>query len=75
MISRSIARLLPAAVLGMWPLAAGKGIGAEMRNDIGAASMGGILVSGIFTVIVIPILYGLVTRKSKKHGTDSHDGG
>ncbi|MBN2133307.1 MAG: efflux RND transporter permease subunit, partial [Sedimentisphaerales bacterium] len=63
---RPIIMITMAAVLGMLPLALGRGIGAEMRNGVGIASVGGILISGILTLIVMPILYDLFTRKSKK---------
>ena len=72
MISAACERFKPvvmvtlAAVLGMLPLAIGRGIGSEMRNGVGIASVGGLLVSGILTVILIPILYDLFTRKRKK---------
>ena len=62
---RPIVMFTLAAVLGMLPLAFGRGIGAEMRNAIGTASAGGILVSGMLTVIVMPILYDLFTRRAK----------
>jgi len=60
---RPITMITLAAVLGMLPLAMGQGIGAEMRNGIGIASAGGILISGILTLVVIPILYDLCTRR------------
>jgi HAE1 family hydrophobic/amphiphilic exporter-1 len=63
---RPIVMITLAAVLGMLPLALGRGIGAEMRNSVGIASVGGILISGILTLIVMPILYDLLTRRSKK---------
>jgi len=63
---RPIAMITLAAVLGMLPLAIGRGIGAEMRNSVGIASVGGILISGVLTLIVMPILYDLFTRRSKK---------
>lgn len=64
---RPVLMITLAAVLGMLPLAFGRGIGAEMRNDIGLASAAGILVSGILTLYVMPILYDLFTRKPKKN--------
>ncbi|MBN2447349.1 MAG: efflux RND transporter permease subunit, partial [Phycisphaerae bacterium] len=70
MVSAACERLRPiimitlAAVLGMLPLALGTGIGAEMRNAVGVASAGGILVSGVLTLLVLPILYDLFTKKS-----------
>ncbi len=60
---RPIVMITLAAVLGMLPLAMGQGIGAEMRNATGIASAGGILISGILTLVVIPILYDLCTRR------------
>jgi len=63
---RPVVMITLAAVLGMLPLALGKGIGAEMRNGVGIASVGGILISGILTLIVIPILYDLFTQRFNK---------
>jgi len=60
---RPIVMITLAAVLGMLPLALGQGIGAEMRNGVGIASAGGIPVSGVLTLIVMPTLYDLFTRK------------
>ncbi|HQE82020.1 MAG TPA: efflux RND transporter permease subunit [Candidatus Hydrogenedentes bacterium] len=68
---RPIIMITLAAVLGMLPLAFGRGIGAEPRNDVGLASAGGILISGIFTVYVVPILYGFFTRKPKTNKNGS----
>ncbi|MGQ9821222.1 MAG: efflux RND transporter permease subunit [Thermogutta sp.] len=59
---RAIVMITLAAVLGMLPLMLGKGIGAEPRVGVGAASVGGILVSGVLTQITVPILYDLATR-------------
>lgn len=66
---RAIAMITLAAVLGMLPLALGRGIGAEMRNDVGLASAGGIMVSGILTLLVIPVLYNLMTRRGPAGGS------
>jgi len=63
---RPIVMITLAAVLGMLPLALGQGIGAELRNGVGVASAGGILVSGVLTLIVLPILYDLFTRRKNK---------
>ena len=52
------------AVLGMMPLAMGTGIGAELRNACGIASVGGIFVSGLLTLFVMPAIYNLFTRKN-----------
>ena len=67
---RPIVMITLAAVLGMLPLALGRGIGAELRNSVGIASVGGILISGVLTLVVMPILYDLFTRKSRSKQTD-----
>ena len=73
MVSAACERLRPivmitlAAVLGMMPLAFGRGIGAEIRNGVGMASVGGILVSGVLTLLVLPVLYDLFTRRQTTH--------
>lgn len=78
MVSAACERLRPivmitlAAVLGMLPLALGRGIGAEMRNAVGVASAGGILVSGVLTLLVIPVLYDLFTRNARATHQDPH---
>ena len=68
---RPIVMITLAAVLGMLPLALGRGIGAELRNSVGIASVGGILVSGILTLIVMPILYDLFTHRNHSKRADS----
>jgi HAE1 family hydrophobic/amphiphilic exporter-1 len=60
---RPVIMITLAAVLGMLPLAFGTGIGCEFRNDIGMASVGGIAVSGVLTLFVLPVLYILFTRR------------
>jgi len=61
---RPVIMITLAAVLGMLPMAMGRGIGAELRNEVGVASVGGILISGVLTLFVMPILYDLFTRKN-----------
>jgi HAE1 family hydrophobic/amphiphilic exporter-1 len=54
-----------AAVLGMMPLAVGRGLGSEFRYGIGIAAVGGIIVSGLLTLFILPVLYNLFTRAGK----------
>lgn len=63
---RPILMITFAAVLGMLPLALARGLGSEMRNSIGIASVGGIIISAVLTLLVIPVLYELFTRKSEQ---------
>ena len=57
-----------AIILGMLPLAIGVGSsGVEMRQPLGVVSIGGLLVSTILTLFVIPAFYYLFEdRKSKR---------
>ena len=57
-----------AIILGMLPMALGIGdAGAEMRMPLGVVSIGGLLVSAVLTLIVIPALfYVSSSNKTKK---------
>jgi hydrophobic/amphiphilic exporter-1 (mainly G- bacteria), HAE1 family len=63
---RPIVMITLAAVLGMLPLAVSQGLGSEHRNGIGIASVGGIAVSALLTLVVLPVIYDLFTRGGKK---------
>jgi multidrug efflux pump subunit AcrB len=61
----------------MIPMAFGKGVGSEMRNDIGVALISGILVSGVLSVFVVPILYNLFAKNridAPSGATETSDG-
>ncbi len=59
-----------AIVLGMLPLALGIGdAGKEMRIPLGVVAIGGLIVSTILTLFVIPAFYYLVS-KAKVHVTE-----
>jgi len=62
---RPIIMITLAGFFGMLPMGLAQGIGAEARNGVGIASAGGILLSGILTLFVVPILYDFGTRKGK----------
>ena len=58
-------------VLGMIPLALGRGEGAEMWNSLGMTVAWGLSVSTLITLVLIPIIYSLFAdygqrRKDKK---------
>ena len=56
-----------AITLGMLPMAIGIGdSGAEMRQALGIVSIGGVIVSTIMTLYVIPAFYFLTTKKHIK---------
>jgi HAE1 family hydrophobic/amphiphilic exporter-1 len=60
---RPVLMITIAAILGMLPLALGQGIGAELRTGVGIASVGGILSSGVLTMLVLPALYSLLPHR------------
>ena len=53
---RAVVMVIVASGLGMMPIALSTGIGAVNRVGIGAASVGGILVAGALTLLVLPFL-------------------
>jgi HAE1 family hydrophobic/amphiphilic exporter-1 len=55
-----------AIILGMMPMAMGIGsAGREFRQPLGIVSIGGLVVSSILTLVVIPAVYNLTTRRKK----------
>lgn len=63
---RPVLMVVLASGLGMLPMAISKGIGSEMRAGIGWASVAGILVAGVLTIVVIPLLYNLFAGKPER---------
>lgn len=51
-------------VIGLLPLALGLGEGAEVRAPMAITVIGGLLVSTLLTLMVIPVVYSLVDRKA-----------
>ncbi|MCC6696316.1 MAG: efflux RND transporter permease subunit [Candidatus Hydrogenedentes bacterium] len=69
---RPVVMITLAAMLGMLPLAFGTGIGSELRTGIGISSVGGIAISAVLTLVVIPIVYDLFTRRERGGSVDAH---
>lgn len=61
-----------AAMAGAAPLALGIGAGAELRQPLGIAVMGGLLVSQVLTLFITPVVYlgieGLMARFRSRGG-------
>lgn len=51
------------AVFGFLPLALAFGEGAEVRSPMATTVIGGLLVSTLLTLVVIPVVYDLLDRK------------
>ncbi len=52
-------------VLGLLPMAIGFGDGAEVRTPMAITVIGGITVSTLLTLVVIPVVYSLMTRERR----------
>ena len=49
-------------LLGMLPMALSNGEGSEMWRPMGIVVIGGLLVSTFVTLIIVPVVYGLMSR-------------
>ena len=54
-------------LFGFLPLALASGAGAEVRAPMAIAVIGGLLVSTLLTLVVIPVVYDLLDRHSDAH--------
>lgn len=54
-------------ILGMLPMALSRGSGSEMWRPMGIVVMGGLLVSTIITLIVVPVLYGVMSHHGERN--------
>ncbi|MBO0732782.1 MAG: multidrug efflux RND transporter permease subunit [Methylocapsa sp.] len=57
-----------AAILGAAPLMLGTGTGSELRNPLGIAIIGGLLVSQILTLFTTPVIYLYFDRLAQRPG-------
>ena len=53
-------------ILGMLPMALSQGEGSEMWRPMGIVVIGGLLVSTFVTLIVVPVLYGIMSRHGER---------
>ena len=52
-----------AMIVGMLPMALGRGEGAEQNAPLGRAVIGGLIVATVSTLFFVPTLYGVLRRK------------
>ena len=60
---RPILMTTTTTVLGLMPLAVGLGEGAEIRTPMAITVIAGLSASTVLTLLVIPVVYSLVSRK------------
>lgn len=69
---RPILMTTATTVLGMLPLAIGAGAGGEIQAALARAVVGGLTVSTLITLVVIPAAYtGVHELRARRHGGDS----
>jgi len=53
-------------ILGMIPMATSRGEGSELWTTMGIVVIGGLLVSTLITLIIVPVLYAIFERKGEE---------
>jgi len=53
-------------VLGLLPLSLGFGEGAEIQQPLAITVIGGLISSTLLTLVVVPVIYRLFTRRSRR---------
>jgi HAE1 family hydrophobic/amphiphilic exporter-1 len=56
------------SVMGLLPLVLAPGAGSELYRGLGAVVAGGLLVSTIFTILVVPLVMAVVVRDGPATG-------
>ncbi len=52
-------------IMGIMPIAIGFGVGAESRRPLGVVAVGGMVTATFFTLLIVPVFYVFLTRKSR----------
>ncbi len=58
-------------ILGMVPMALSRSEGSELWNTMGYVVIGGLTVSTFVTLIVVPVLYGIMSKHSERDSAEA----
>ena len=58
-------------VLGLSPMLLAQGAGAEIQRPLAAVVLGGLTTSTALTLFILPVVYALVERRSRRPSTDA----
>jgi HAE1 family hydrophobic/amphiphilic exporter-1 len=58
-------------IAAAFPIALGLGVGAETRQPMALAIIGGVFVSTVFTLLVVPCAYYLMARFERSNDLKS----
>ena len=64
--TRPILMTALSTIIGMLPVALSTGSGAELRNGLAWVIIGGMAVSTLLTLVVVPVMYKLMHGKGTK---------
>jgi hydrophobe/amphiphile efflux-1 (HAE1) family protein len=69
---RPIVMTMFAAILSAVPLAIGRGPGFELRQPLGVAIVGGLLMAQLFTLYTTPVVFVMIDKLRRKAGSSRH---
>lgn len=72
---RPILMISLASILGMLPMALGRGLGSEMRASCGVGAVGGLIVASLLSLYFVPLFYLLIAGKPASAEANDTEGG